>query len=226
MDARADKSQSNFFSKSTPETSSEESDSDDGCHNKRNKANIIENAPRKWFYIGDEIKEYKPNRDDEDISRPGHILYNNHEAEAGWPIYFEEDPELFNILNAKRIKENRWNNAYIFIKNTAELFFIRDYLIERVQIDDINKFIASFKEIMLVRRLVYTMKHLDDRQVYRLITSNGGHTPHAILAENLIEKPSRSIRFRKFFIGLFPRIKTKDKSDTNTMDVKNKGRMP
>lgn len=87
--------------------------------------------------------------------------------------YFKEEGNDLYLMPAlpDNISDNKYKNAYIFIKETSKLFYIHNGSAEEVNINDKEKFNKSLTEIMGND----SFKHLYDKDVNFLITSNGGH---------------------------------------------------
>lgn len=67
------------------------------------------------------------------------------------------------------LSDKKYKNAYLYIKETAQLFYVTENISEEVKVDDIKTFNTALTEIMGKD----TYKRLNNEQVHRLISTTG-----------------------------------------------------
>ena len=124
------------------------------------------------------------------------VLYKKNTIVPGFQIhafdYFDDIPP--NIE-----KSETANNIYLWLKETHELFFIRNKTVEPVPIADMDKFLRDYDACMN-QEFKYDIKHLTPNEIETLITENGGHHPNCAPSS---EKPVIPPNFME---DLFPRV--------------------
>lgn len=79
---------------------------------------------------------------------------------------------LTSNYSGETIKNDRYENDYIFLKNTQTLFLIKNNQAIEMNIIDHKKFIKNFLEIMDNKNDEYCSKWLTQQQINQLIISN------------------------------------------------------
>lgn len=93
-----------------------------------------------------------------------------HSIKTGCGIYLlNELPNNLHHIN--------YSNCYIFTGKKPNLFFIRNGQAEEVTINNMNIFMSKLFRMMENKNYKYILKHIDNNQIYALITANGGHIP-------------------------------------------------
>lgn len=106
------------------------------------------------------------------------------------------------------IGDPKYNEAYVFIEESAKLLYLRNGQSEEVNIGDNGKFRDTFKKILGSK----SYKYLNKAEVDTLITLNGGHEPFHSFPDNavLMGVPVfelEAIRKEPQYKGNSPRIK-------------------